>query len=335
MTIRTLALDTGVTSLQDFRLAMGVVMAPGASVSERRGGLYYFPGSADLVSAAALQATVAPFYAIVDGTTNALQGQTIVVVDAAATLTFSPGEPAVARTDRVILQIRDTTYDASGFTDARVLVLKGNTTTGAATAMPASSLLLWQVVVPISASSITFTSARTDFRTWTHTPLRTPVNNQTERDALPAIPGLEALRLDTGDVQQYWASAWRTIAPTPVPTIPPATPPTFSVTGTLTVVTGKARFFNDSGGTLTITGVRASVGTAPTGASILVDVNIGGTTIFTTQGNRPAITATNFSSGKVANMNVTSWANGTYLTVDVDQIGSTIPGSDLTVQISL
>ncbi|MGV9779830.1 hypothetical protein, partial [Streptosporangium sp. NPDC003464] len=59
------------------------------------------------------------------------------------------------------------------------------------------------------------------------------------------------------------------------------------------------------------------------------------TTIFTTQGNRPAITASNFTSGKVTNMNVTSWANGSYLSVDIDQVGSTIAGGDLTVQISL
>lgn len=213
MTIRTLALDSGVTSIQDHRLALGAFMAPGASVLERRGGLYCYPGAADLVSAAALQATVSPFLAVVDGTSNSLQGQVVVVVDTAVTLTFSAGEPSVARTDRVVLQIRDTTYDASGSTDARVLVLKGNTSTGAATTLPASSLLLWEVVVPIAASSITFTSARTDRRQWIATPMRIPVNSSTERDALPAIPGLEATRLDTGNVEQYWSGAWRIIAP--------------------------------------------------------------------------------------------------------------------------
>ncbi|MEV7907619.1 hypothetical protein [Streptomyces anulatus] len=219
MTIRTLALASATTSLQDHRLALGAFMAPGASVLERRGGVYYYPGAADLTSAAALQANVAPFVAIVDGTSNSLQGQYTIVSDAAVTLTFSAGEPAVARTDRVIIQMRDTTYDASGSTDARVLVLKGNTSTGAATALPASSLLLWEVTVPIGASSITFSSARTDKRTWTSTPMRIPVNSQAERDALPTIPGLEVTRLDTGDVQQYWSSAWRTIGGTPQTTV--------------------------------------------------------------------------------------------------------------------
>lgn len=218
MTIRTLGLDSGVTSLQDHRLALGAFMGPGASVLERRGGVYYYPGAADLVSAAALQATVSPFSAVVDGTSNSLQGQVVVVVDAAVTLTFSAGEAAVARTDRVVLQIRDTTYDASGSTDARVLIVKGNTSTGAANAVPASSLLLWEVVVPIGASSITFTSARVDRRQWIATPMRIPVNSSTERDALPTIPGLEVTRLDTGAIEQYWSGAWRVLLPVAAPT---------------------------------------------------------------------------------------------------------------------
>ncbi|WP_141703735.1 hypothetical protein [Planobispora rosea] len=212
MTIRTLALASAATSLQDHRLALGAFMAPGASVLERRAGLYYYPGAANLAGVSALQASVSPFLAVVDGTSNALQGQVVVVVDAAETLTFSAGEPSVARTDRVVLQVRDNTYDASGFTDARVVVVKGNTSTGAANAVPASSLLLWEVVVPIGASSITFASARVDKRQWTATPLRIPVNSSSERDALPAIAGMEVTRLDTGDVEQYWSSSWRAVS---------------------------------------------------------------------------------------------------------------------------
>lgn len=218
MTIRTLALASATTSIQDHRLALGAFMGPGSSVLERRGGVQYYPGAADLVSASSLQANVTPFIAVVDGTSNALQGQIPVVVDANVTLTFSAGEAAVARTDRVVLQIRDNTYDASGSTDARVLIVKGNTSTGAANSVPASSLLLWEVVVPIGASSITFASARVDRRQWIAAPMRVPVNSQTERDALPAIPGFEVTRLDTGAVEQYWSGAWRTLLPVAAPT---------------------------------------------------------------------------------------------------------------------
>lgn len=105
-----------------------------------------------------------------------------------------------------------------------------------------------------------------------------------------------------------------------------------SVAGNLTVAEGKHRIYNDTGVPLTIRAVRASVGTAPTGAPIRVDVNIDGTTIFTTSSNRPNIAVSEFTS-KVTNMDVTTLADGAYLTVDVDQVGSTVAGADLTVQV--
>lgn len=116
----------------------------------------------------------------------------------------------------------------------------------------------------------------------------------------------------------------------------PATPYTvmpFSQAGVLTATPGTARLYNDSGRTLTINAVRASVGTPPSGASIKVDINKDGTTIFTTQANRPTIAIAGNTSGKVTNMDVTTIADGSYFTVDVDQIGSGTAGSDLTVQI--
>lgn len=109
----------------------------------------------------------------------------------------------------------------------------------------------------------------------------------------------------------------------------------FSNTGPLVVETGTHRLYNDSASSWTITGVRASVGTAPTGTSVIVDVNVGGTTIFTTQANRPVIAAGAFTSGKITNMNITSVPTGAYLTIDVDQVGSTIAGGQLTVQMEV
>lgn len=108
---------------------------------------------------------------------------------------------------------------------------------------------------------------------------------------------------------------------------------TFSRAGTLATGAGTFRVYNDSGSTLTIKAVRASVGTAATGASVIVDVNIGGTTIFSTQANRPTIAASANTSGKVTNMNTTTIADGAYFTVDIDQVGSGTAGADLVVQI--
>lgn len=105
----------------------------------------------------------------------------------------------------------------------------------------------------------------------------------------------------------------------------------------LAVSTGTHRFYvhGPTGLAWTITGCWASVGVAPTGAAILVDINKNGTTIFTTQGNRPTIAASGFASGRVANMDVATLADGDYLTADIDQVGSTIPGQDILVFIEL
>ncbi len=80
--------------------------------------------------------------------------------------------------------------------------------------------------------------------------------------------------------------------------------------------------------------VIASASVAPTGASIKVDVHKNGTTIFTTQANRPEISAGTNVSG-IKTPDVTALAAGDYLTIDVDQIGSTIAGADLVVVIKV
>lgn len=83
---------------------------------------------------------------------------------------------------------------------------------------------------------------------------------------------------------------------------------------------------------LTVTNVKMAVGTAPTGANLIVDVHKNGTTIFTTQGNRPTIVATETTEDSAA-PDVTSIAAGDKITLIVDQIGSTIAGSDLSATI--
>jgi hypothetical protein len=95
------------------------------------------------------------------------------------------------------------------------------------------------------------------------------------------------------------------------------------------------RWYNDTGRTLTFTAARASVTTAPTGATILVDVNVNGTTCFvaTSQANRPTIAISGNTNKTTTFDSITTIADGSYLTVDIDQVGSTIAGSDLTVVI--
>lgn len=107
---------------------------------------------------------------------------------------------------------------------------------------------------------------------------------------------------------------------------------TFTVPGTLSVVAGTVRIYNLTGRALTISRVHLAVNTAPVGAAIIADVNENGTTIFTNQANRPQITA-GANTGETTTIDDSSLANGNYLTIDVDQIGSGVAGSDLTATI--
>lgn len=84
----------------------------------------------------------------------------------------------------------------------------------------------------------------------------------------------------------------------------------------------------------TLTGVQptVAVGKAPTGADAIFDVNKNGTTVFTTQSNRPKVLATTTVGGLVV-PDVTAFVAGDVVTVDVDQIGSTIAGGYATLTL--
>lgn len=111
--------------------------------------------------------------------------------------------------------------------------------------------------------------------------------------------------------------------------------PIYSATGPVAVATGTFRIYNDTGVPLKIVNARASVGTAPTGASLVVDIRIDGTTIYGTPANRPTIAAAGSTSGKNTGMSVTVWPDNSYVTVDVISVGSTVAGSNLTVQLAV
>lgn len=90
------------------------------------------------------------------------------------------------------------------------------------------------------------------------------------------------------------------------------------------------------GGTFDIVSVAARASTAPVGASTFLsfDVNKNGTTIYGTQGNRP-IHASTSKDATVGAHSVTSVTTGDYLSVDVDAIGNTTPGSNAVLVIRL
>ncbi len=107
----------------------------------------------------------------------------------------------------------------------------------------------------------------------------------------------------------------------------------FSISGAVYVTTGQARMYVESSRTVTL--VRASVGTAPTGASIIVDVLKNGTSIFNvTPANRATITA-GTNTAVAGSPDTTTFTTGDYITVSVTQVGSAVAGADLTVSVRL
>lgn len=110
--------------------------------------------------------------------------------------------------------------------------------------------------------------------------------------------------------------------------------PAFSQAGELAVGTGTFRFYPPFD--CQVIAAYAMVGTAPTGADLQVDVNRNGTTIFTTQSLRPIVAASGFvDASGTPDGTATLTALTDYLSFDIDQVGSTIAGSDLAVFVHL
>ena len=102
---------------------------------------------------------------------------------------------------------------------------------------------------------------------------------------------------------------------------------TFSRPGAVAVVTGVGRMYNPRNVNLTFVSARASVNTAPTGASIELSIIKNGVTTI----GSLSITASSYTSGRQAFTETI--ADGDYLTINITQAGTTITGSDLVVQL--
>lgn len=110
-----------------------------------------------------------------------------------------------------------------------------------------------------------------------------------------------------------------------------AVPIAFSAQGGMSTRTGKSAVQLLGNGK--IIAVKAILLTAPTGATTFkVDVNLNGTTIYATQANRPTWVAS-ATAATVAAHSTLLFVDGDYLTCDIDAVGSTIAGSDLTVTV--
>ena len=83
--------------------------------------------------------------------------------------------------------------------------------------------------------------------------------------------------------------------------------------------------------TMYLTEVRANVNTAPSGSTILVDVNKNGSTIFSTRVSIDASEKTSVTAATTFVLSTTSLANDDEITVDIDQIGSSTAGKGLKI----
>jgi hypothetical protein len=106
----------------------------------------------------------------------------------------------------------------------------------------------------------------------------------------------------------------------------------FAIEGTLVQGTNSSFAIPIPQGCPDVFRVRLMALTAPTGADIIVDVNIAGVSIFSTQSNRPTIAA-GATTGVSGTPDIRYMPAAQALTVDIDQVGSSVAGADLVIAV--
>lgn len=99
----------------------------------------------------------------------------------------------------------------------------------------------------------------------------------------------------------------------------------------LTTGTNKVRFRLPFAATLLA--VRANVNTAPTGSTLIVDVNEAGTSVLGTKLSIDASETSSTTAATAAVISDTSLADDAEISIDIDQIGSTVAGAGLKVSL--
>jgi hypothetical protein len=99
------------------------------------------------------------------------------------------------------------------------------------------------------------------------------------------------------------------------------------------LTTGTAKVTFRAPYAFTLTAVRASVNTAPTGSTLIVDINEAGTTVLSTKLSIDASEKTSTTAASAAVISDSAIADDAEITIDIDQIGSTIAGKGLKVAL--
>lgn len=102
---------------------------------------------------------------------------------------------------------------------------------------------------------------------------------------------------------------------------------------TTALTTGTAKVTFRMPYAFTLTAVRASVTTAPTGAVLTVDINEGGVSVLSTKLTIDISEKTSTTAATPAVISDSALADDAEITIDIDQIGSTIAGAGLKVAL--
>lgn len=102
---------------------------------------------------------------------------------------------------------------------------------------------------------------------------------------------------------------------------------------TTNLTTGTAKVTFRMPYAFTLSAVRASVKTAPTGSTLVVDINEAGASILSTKLSIDAGEKTSTTAATAAVISDTGLADDAEITIDIDQIGSTIAGAGLKVYL--
>ena len=102
---------------------------------------------------------------------------------------------------------------------------------------------------------------------------------------------------------------------------------------TTALTTGTAKVTFRMPYAMTLTAVRASVTTAPTGSLLQVDINEGGTSILSTKLTIDATEKTSTTAATPAVISDSALADDAEITIDIDAIGSTVAGAGLKVTL--
>ncbi len=198
MTAYAIQLENGTDTAARMRVAHLLTLAPGDDPLTADGGLRPDGGGGVSVNDGTLTVDVEPFIALVPGGVSLVQGGYTFVSDDTETLTVDAGHATLTRVDTVVARVRENALDASGFTDAAVVLIKGTAGAGAPT-LPTNSIPLRNINVHATASvgtgGLTSSNLGTDRRTYVR-----PISGANELAVNRFIVNTFTMTLPAGDV---------------------------------------------------------------------------------------------------------------------------------------